>query len=385
MLTDILFVASLLHSAMAAPIAARQANSIVLTLGADVGQNGGNGINNLQCSNGKLRATINLQASVNVNGIHDYQPMGETGFDGKSTVVTATFTVGGQPGNVVAENVFNVGTSSTNGAVWSFAPNDDGPHPGGQFTLGDCSGNTIPPVSVSFACSPVTNAAGLPNGADGGPPVPLVNGPVTVVNALPAQFNGGSNGSAPAPAPAPAPSPSSAPSPSPAPAPSPAAGNNGGVAGTAGTSIHTVNTNPGSAWCGGNNQLIIQMGTTLNVVSSGIANSACRNGPMAECGLALLQGSVTANGAPVNVVSWGGGNQVSSGNTFQVQEADDSPYVGGQLLVDVPCSYTNAAQNPKTQLATLAFAWTSLTPTVQVQDTNGNPISPPAAVVVKTA
>ncbi|KAJ3160071.1 hypothetical protein HK101_000967, partial [Irineochytrium annulatum] len=198
-------VAGLVAAVRAAPVAdqhdhsalnhRRAADSIVLTLGADVGQNGGQGIN-LQCNGGTLQATVNLQASINVDNIHAYQPMGEIGLP----TVTALFYASGAPVNVQVLNTFNIlaGTSTTNNNAWSFGLMDDGPHPGGQLSFGvPCTqGAPFPPITVNFMSSAVTNAQGLPNGADGGPPVPAVNGPVTVVNALPAQFQGTGGGAA---------------------------------------------------------------------------------------------------------------------------------------------------------------------------------------------
>ncbi|KAJ1548714.1 hypothetical protein HK405_000271, partial [Cladochytrium tenue] len=173
------------HAAPAPAHLARRADSIVLTL---AGENGGQGVNALQCNNGVASATINLQASINVNNIHAYQPMAELGLP----TVTATFTLNGAPAQLTLNNAFNVQAGSTaSGNTWVFTLQDDGPHPGGQFNLGSCTTGTTPTVTIAFSSSAITDAAGLPNGADGGPAVPLVNGPVTVVNGLPTQFNGG--------------------------------------------------------------------------------------------------------------------------------------------------------------------------------------------------
>ncbi|KAJ1549489.1 hypothetical protein HK405_001161 [Cladochytrium tenue] len=169
---------------------ARRADSIVLTLG---GENGGQGVNALQCNNGVATATINLQASINVNNLHAYQPMGELGLP----TVTATFTLNGAPAQLTLNNAFNVQAGSTaSGNTWVFTLQDDGPHPGGQFNLGACTAGTTPTVTIAFSSSAITDAQGLPNGADGGPAVPQVNGPVTVVNGLPTQFNGGTGAAA---------------------------------------------------------------------------------------------------------------------------------------------------------------------------------------------
>ncbi|KAJ3328643.1 hypothetical protein HDU76_009558 [Blyttiomyces sp. JEL0837] len=170
--TTLLTAASFVTAAPANSHLVRRANTDVVTLGADPGQNGGNGINNIQCNNGALTATINLLASININNIHAYQPMAELGLP----TIAMSFFLNGQPGKVTVQNTFNVGTNSATGNTWTFAINDDGPHPGGQLTLGMCTpGAPLPAVTVSFANvgGPVT-VAGLPNGADGGPVVPAI-------------------------------------------------------------------------------------------------------------------------------------------------------------------------------------------------------------------
>jgi len=388
-------------------------------LGADAGQNGGQGINNLQCHNGILSSTINLQASINVNNIHAYQPMAEIGLP----TVTMSVFVNGQPGNVMAQNTFNVASSMTNGNQWIFGIQDDGPHPGGQFTLGPCTGNTIPQVQVSFTATPVTNAQGLPNGADGGPPVPAVNGPVTVMNALLPQFVAGG-----AAAVAPTPIVTSVPATTttaaalapatvtsvitvfvtstvtvPAAAPTNAGGNliattsmtavNPAPTQQAGVTVthHIPKLNTGGGWCNGGN-FATQINVMVGPVTPSVAGSKCAGGmPMAECGLASITGSVTLNGQPVNIVSFTGhgfdanGNQAAaqvSGNTFTFGEGDDQPYYGGTLTVQAPCDYNNAAQAPSAIAGGLAFAFAPNTQAGQVMLTMGDGNTVPANVAV---
>ncbi|KAJ3210138.1 hypothetical protein HDU82_008692 [Entophlyctis luteolus] len=541
-----------------AVVNAATTGSIVLTL---AGENNGDGVTNIQCNQGVLTLQVVLQASVNVNNIHAYQPMAETGLP----TVTATFSVNGAPPTVTLLNSFNVQSASASGANWIFQLQDDGPHPGGQFSLGSCTAGTTPTVTLSFSSSAITDAAGLPNGADGGPPVPAVNGPVTVVNALPAQFNGGATGgsaatggAAPTTTAAAAPVATTAagstgtatgaivytftmpggisaqcnngvvqifnvgfqqsvsinggaamqpmaetglttihaaffvngaaatsgtltssynmdtpsvsgnvlswtmlddePNPGAALTLTPAtactaggnlavsialsadpvtnainvngavtvvnnlpAANNAGTgsgsgtsavvagatttaavvavataaaattaaaAGNTGTGTHTstVNVKPNfnSANCGGptNNNLLLYMGTTVSSKVTGVANTACSNGPMAECGLPLLQGTVffAANNSAVNILSWTGGNQVFSGNTFQIQEEDDMPYYGGTMALNLPCSFATA--NFNSDIANqLSFQFTSLVATVDSQDNNGNTVTVPVTVM----
>ncbi|KAJ3194742.1 hypothetical protein HK101_001969, partial [Irineochytrium annulatum] len=116
--------------------------------------------------------------------------MGELGL----TTITATFTQDGSSNFVMKEQShFNVQSSMVMANNWIFQLQDDGPHPGGLFSFGPCTpGAAVPQLQVSFSSTPVTDAQGLPHGADGHPAVPLVNGPVTVVNALPAQFQAAS-------------------------------------------------------------------------------------------------------------------------------------------------------------------------------------------------
>ncbi|KAI9332707.1 hypothetical protein DFJ73DRAFT_781119 [Zopfochytrium polystomum] len=187
-------------------LARRQtAGTITITLAADPGQNGGQGINQLRCDNGKLTATVNLQVSTNVNGIHDYQPMGETGLP----TIDMSFFVNGNPakGPLAAPSTFNVGKSEVvQNNVWRFTLCDDCPHPGGIIQFDSCTqGAALPAVSAAFATTSFINGQGLPNGADGGPPVPAVSGVPTLVNKLPAAFvaaNGGGGNAAPNPQPA---------------------------------------------------------------------------------------------------------------------------------------------------------------------------------------
>ncbi|KAJ3351896.1 hypothetical protein HDU83_008529 [Entophlyctis luteolus] len=353
------------------------AGSIVLTL---AGENNGDGVTNIQCNQGVLNLQVVLQASVNVNNIHAYQPMAETGLP----TVTATFSVNGAPPTVTLLNSFNVQSGSASGANWIFQLQDDGPHPGGQFSLGSCTAGTTPDIKISFSSGPITDAAGLPNGADGGPPVPAVNGPVTVVNALPAQFNGGATGGSAATGGAAVVTATTAATAAVTTAAT--TGNTG--AGTSGTGTHisTVNVKPNlnSANCGGpsNSNLLLYMGTTISSTVTGVANTACTNGPMAECGLPLLQGTVffAANNSAVNIISWNGGNQVFSGNTMQIQEEDDMPYYGGTLVLNLPCSFATA--NFNSDIANqLSFKFTSLQSTVDSLDQNGNPVTVAVSVL----
>ncbi|KAJ1554015.1 hypothetical protein HK405_006239 [Cladochytrium tenue] len=382
--------------ALAAGASCAVADSIVLTLG---GENGGAGVNALQCNNGVATATINLQASINVNNIHAYQPMAELGLP----TVTATFTLNGAPASLTLNNAFNVQTGSTaSGDQWVFTLQDDGPHPGGQFNLGACTTGTTPTVTIAFSSSAITDAAGLPNGADGGPAVPLVNGPVTVVNALAAEFNGGANGAAATAATTAAAATTTA----------AAAGGLvtqtvivtvtntvtvGGAAATTSTSAaaaattsaaaatgttvtHTVNPGfSGSGWCG-NNQFNTQLNLAVSSVKASIA-SACGAQPMAECGLPQIQVAITQNGTPVNVVSWGGGDQTANGNIITFTEADDMPYYGGGLTLDIACDYTN--NPPATAAAGLTFTPSAVTTTVDLTLNDGT--TTPATVIVVAA
>ncbi|KAJ3208311.1 hypothetical protein HDU83_003092 [Entophlyctis luteolus] len=152
------------------------------------------------------------------------------------------------------------------------------------------------------------------------------------------------------------------------------------------TSIVAVNANPNNANCGGtNNQnLLLYMGTSVSISTSGLTNTACGTFPMAECGLPTLQGSVVfaANNSAVNILSWTGGNQVFSANTFQLTEEDDMPYYGGTLVLDLPCSYSPSTFN--SALANqLAFNFVSLEATVDTTDKNGNLVTANVAVTTK--
>ncbi|KAJ3209058.1 hypothetical protein HDU82_001485 [Entophlyctis luteolus] len=159
----------------------------------------------------------------------------------------------------------------------------------------------------------------------------------------------------------------------------------GAGAGTV-TSIVAVNANPNNANCGGtNNQnLLLYMGTTVSISTSGLTNTACGTFPMAECGLPTLQGSVVfaSNNSAVNILSWTGGNQVFTANTFQLTEEDDMPYYGGTLVLDLPCSYNPSTFN--SALANqLAFTFVSLAGTVDTTDKNGNLVTANVAVTTK--
>ncbi|KAJ3308076.1 hypothetical protein HDU76_004141 [Blyttiomyces sp. JEL0837] len=333
-----------------APLARRQAgNTDVITLG---GENGGMGINGIQCQGGTLTATMNLQASININNIHAYQPMADLGLP----TIAASFFLNGQPATVQVKNSFNVGTNSASGNTWTFAVNDDGPHPGAQLSLGMCTpGAPLPQITVSFANvgGPVT-VAGLPNGADGGPVVPAIGQIVpTIVNALPPQFvnNGGAVVVPPPPVamttPPPAANgvatvtititstvfvtvtagavvPPAQATPPPAvpatPATPPAAGGKV-INQTIKTQFQAANCNNGKV--------------TLNML---LMISQNGQQPMAENGLPTVTGALTFNGANANIVKVNQGNGVtSSGNTFTFTEQDDGPNVNMAFDTDVAC------------------------------------------------
>nr|WAU17043.1 endo-beta-1,4-glucanase [Orciraptor agilis] len=310
--------------------------SYVIRFAADPTQNGGQGINGLQCAQGTLQATVNLLVSVDINNIFAYQPMAELGL----ALINAAFTVGGAPGAVNVQNSFNVASSATSGNVWTFGLQDDGPHPGAQLTLGTCTGNTVPAVTVSFSTISVLTTAGLPNGADGGPAVPAVTNAVpTIVNALPAQFNGGATGSTGSGA-VPAPT---------TPAPTAAVTTMPALIGAGAPIQQTITTNiQTSGYCTGN-QFTVPF--DLTILTAG-------QQPMAETGLATVVASVTYNQQPVMIVSLSAYNMqpTLNGNTFTFAEMDDQPNVGGQLTLNIPCSYTNAPGVPRTNGIAISYA-----------------------------
>ncbi|KAJ3123203.1 hypothetical protein HK100_011689 [Physocladia obscura] len=366
-----------------AAVAASTSGSIVLTL---AGENDGAGVTSIQCNQGVLSLQVVFQASINVDNIHAYQPMAELGLP----TVSATFSVNGAAPTLTQQNAFNVQSSSVSGATWTFLLQDDGPHPGGQFTLGACTAGTTPTVLLTLTSGPITDAQGLPNGADGGPAVPLVNGPVTVVNALPAEFNGGAVNNGATTGGTPVATTTTTTTAAVATTTTTAAAVattttvavTGGATGTVTTTV-SVKANPNNANCGGpsNSNLLLYMGTSLSVKATGIANTACTNGPMAECGLPTIQGSVffTANNSAVDIVSWTGGNQQFTGNTFQIAEEDDMPYYGGTLVLNLPCSYNPATFNSGIANQ-LGFSFVTLNSVVATIDNAGNNVN--ANVVV---
>ncbi|KAJ3123787.1 hypothetical protein HK100_011481 [Physocladia obscura] len=354
--------------------------SIVLTL---AGENDGAGVTNIQCNQGVLFLQVVFQATINVDNIHAYQPMAELGLP----TVSATFSINGAAPTLTQQNAFNVQSSSVSGATWTFLLQDDGPHPGGQFTLGACTAGTTPTVLLTLSSGLITDAQGLPNGADGGPAVPLVNGPVTVVNALPAEFNGGAINNGVTSGGTPVVATTTTTNAAVATTTTTIAAVTGAAVGTVTTTVN-VNSNPNNANCGGpsNSNLLLYMGTTLSVKAAGIANTACTNGPMAECGLPTIQGSVffVANNSAVEIIAWTGGNEQFSGNTFQITEEDDMPYYGGTLVLNLPCSYNPATFNSGIANQ-LGFSFVTLNSVVATIDNAGNNVNANVVVVVAGA
>ncbi|KAJ3174830.1 hypothetical protein HK101_010816 [Irineochytrium annulatum] len=91
---------------------------------------------------------------------------------------------------------------------------------------------------------------------------------------------------------------------------------------------------------------------------------------MSECGLPTVRVAVAQNGNPVMLAAYSGGNRDANGNTFSFTLANDMPYYGGQLLTNIPCSYTTGA-DPATLGKGMSFTYTVMTPNVQVQLNDG--------------
>ncbi|KAJ3194250.1 hypothetical protein HK101_003136 [Irineochytrium annulatum] len=102
-----------------------------------------------------------------------------------------------------------------------------------------------------------------------------------------------------------------------------------------------------------------QINMNAAVVAAGVTNSACPvdklHQPMGECGLPTITVSVTKNGAPVQVMSYGG--RPVAGNTFTITLTDDMGYYGNNMVLNIPCSYTTAGQGPADGAAGIAFSY----------------------------
>ncbi|KAJ1566248.1 hypothetical protein HK405_010563, partial [Cladochytrium tenue] len=126
-----------------------------------------------------------------------------------------------------------------------------------------------------------------------------------------------------------------------------------------------------TGWCSGAGNFQTQLTLQVNQVTPSEASQCTGNAPMAECGLATFQATVTKNGAAVDIVSWNGGTTGVSANTFQFTETDDMPYYGGALELNMPCSYTTAGMTPADLASGIALSYTAVTGSVSLTLTNG--------------
>ncbi|KAJ3201100.1 hypothetical protein HDU82_008367 [Entophlyctis luteolus] len=322
------------------------------------------------CVNGAADVyNVGFQQTVSVNGGTAMSPMAETGL----TTIHAAFYVNGVAAtSATLGNTYNMADATTSANVWSWTMEDDEPNPGGAITLGlatACNSGDTLTVSIALSADPVTNANN-------------VNGAVTVINNLPAANNAGTgSGSTTVVATTTAGAAAAVVTTAAAVATTAASGSTSAT-GTV-TSTVSTNQNAANANCGGpsNSNLLLYMGTTISVKASGITNTACTNGPMAECGLPTLEGTVffSGNSSAVNIISWTGGDQTFSGNKFYITEEDDMPYYGGTLVLNLPCSYTNNYNSATAAL--LGFKFVSLNSTVYTIDNAGNNVLANVAVI----
>ncbi|KAI9358870.1 hypothetical protein DFJ73DRAFT_818051 [Zopfochytrium polystomum] len=157
-----------------------------------------------------------------------------------------------------------------------------------------------------------------------------------------------------------------------------------GGAPAAGTTVtHTINPGfSGSGWCTGDGKLTTQLNLQVSAVTPSVA-SACPGFPAGECGLPQIQLSVFKNGAPLNVVSFNGGDQVATGNSVTLTEKDDMPYYGGNIVFDTPCSYADAATSPAAAAAGITFTVAPLTATTDLTLAGGTTVPATVLAVLK--
>ncbi|KAI9360337.1 hypothetical protein DFJ73DRAFT_898745 [Zopfochytrium polystomum] len=138
------------------------------------------------------------------------------------------------------------------------------------------------------------------------------------------------------------------------------------------TVTHMVNPGfSGSGWCTADGKLTTQLSVVVSSVSPSAGGTACPGVPADECGLAQIQLSAFKDGAPLNIVSWSGGDKVPMGNSITFTETNDMPYFGGNVVFDTACSYTDAATSPAVAAAGITFTATALTQSVQVTMADG--------------